>query len=63
MHEQAMRLPNFTLKETLPLPFVSEKRPLIGLFLGHHVSRSSDKLVEWFWQQDPSFFIFAQLRA
>lgn len=36
---------------------------LAFFFLGHHMSRSSDKLVEWFWQQNPLFFIFAQLGA
>lgn len=62
IHEQILRLPNFTLKEMLPLPFGFEKQSLIGLFWGHHMSQSTYRLVEWFWQQAPLvLYLLAQL--
>lgn len=36
IHGQGLHLPNFTLKETLPLCFGYEEQPLNGLFLRHH---------------------------
>lgn len=44
-----------------PLSFGFEKQPLIGLYLGHHMSQSTDKLAEWFWQQGPLFFYLCSI--